>query len=68
MLQRLWQTSPELIVTAALMVPVLAGALVGLALDPRRHYRRAGVAEAGQVRSVDCHLYGHAGLDFHVAP
>ena len=35
MLQRLWQTSPELIVTAALMPIVLAGAIVGLALDPR---------------------------------
>jgi hypothetical protein len=34
-LQRLWRTSPELIVTAALMVPVLAGALVGLMIDPR---------------------------------
>src|SRR5688572_27647922 len=33
--QRLWRTSPELIVTAALMVPVLAGAIVGLAVDPR---------------------------------
>ena len=35
MLQRLWRTSPELIVTAALMVPVLVGALVGLTIDPR---------------------------------
>jgi hypothetical protein len=35
MVQRLWRTSPELIVTAALMVPVLAGAIVGLAIDPR---------------------------------
>jgi hypothetical protein len=34
-LKRLWQTSPELIVTAALMTPVLAGAIVGLAIDPR---------------------------------
>jgi hypothetical protein len=34
-LRRLWRTSPELIVTAALMVPVLAGALVGLLVDPR---------------------------------
>jgi hypothetical protein len=33
--KRLWRTSPELIVTAALMVPVLAGAMVGLAMDPR---------------------------------
>jgi hypothetical protein len=33
--QRLWRTSPELIVTAALMVPVLAGAIVGLGVDPR---------------------------------
>ena len=33
--QRLWRTSPELVVTAALMVPVLAGAMVGLAADPR---------------------------------
>jgi hypothetical protein len=33
-LQRLWQTSPELVVTAALMPIVLAGAIVGLALDP----------------------------------
>ena len=34
MLRRLWQTSPELISTAALMVVVLAGALVGLLVDP----------------------------------
>jgi hypothetical protein len=34
MLRRLWQTSPELIATAALMLLVLAGALVGLAVDP----------------------------------
>ena len=34
-LQRLWETSPELIVTAALMLIVLAGAIIGLAVDPR---------------------------------
>jgi hypothetical protein len=34
MVKRLWQTSPELIATAALMLLVLAGAIVGLALDP----------------------------------
>ena len=34
MLRRLWQTSPELISTAALMVVVLTGALVGLLIDP----------------------------------
>jgi hypothetical protein len=34
MLRRLWQTSPELIATAALMLVVLAGAMVGLAVDP----------------------------------
>jgi hypothetical protein len=34
MLRRLWQTSPELISTAALMLVVLAGALVGLVVDP----------------------------------
>jgi hypothetical protein len=34
MLRRLWQTSPELISTAALMVVVLARALVGLLVDP----------------------------------
>jgi hypothetical protein len=33
-LHRLWRTSPELIATAALMLVVLAGALVGLAVDP----------------------------------
>ncbi len=33
-LRRLWQTSPELIATAALMQVVLAGAIVGLVLDP----------------------------------
>jgi hypothetical protein len=33
-LHRLWQASPELIATAALMLIVLAGALVGLAVDP----------------------------------
>lgn len=32
--KRLWQTSPELIATAALMLLVLAGAIVGLAVDP----------------------------------
>jgi hypothetical protein len=31
--RRLWHTSPELIVTAALMVVVLTGALIGLAVD-----------------------------------
>jgi hypothetical protein len=35
MLQRLWQTSPELIAPAALMLIALAGAVVGLAIDPR---------------------------------
>lgn len=35
MLKRLWQTSPELIVIAALMPLVLAGAIVGLVADPR---------------------------------
>jgi hypothetical protein len=34
-LKRLWQTSPELIATAAIMQVVLVGALVGLAVDPR---------------------------------
>jgi hypothetical protein len=34
-LKRMWQTSPELIATAALMQIVLAVALVGLAVDPR---------------------------------
>ena len=34
MLRRLWQTSPELITTAALMLVVLAGAVVGLVVDP----------------------------------
>jgi len=34
-MQRLWRTSPELIGTAGLMAAVLAGALVGLAIDPR---------------------------------
>jgi hypothetical protein len=33
--QTLWQTSPELIATAALMLLVLPAALVGLAVDPR---------------------------------
>src|SRR5262245_48578489 len=35
MWQRLWRTSPELIAVAALMLVVLAGAIVGLAIDPR---------------------------------
>jgi hypothetical protein len=35
MWQRLWRTSPELSTTAALMAVVLAGAVVGLAVDPR---------------------------------
>src|SRR5688572_29960561 len=35
MLQRLWQSSPELIASAGLMLIVLAVALVGLAIDPR---------------------------------
>ena len=35
MFKRLWQTSPELIATALLMLVVLAGATAGLALDPR---------------------------------
>lgn len=35
MLRRLWKTSPELMATASLMLIVLAGAIVGLAVDPR---------------------------------
>ena len=35
MLTRLWRTSPELIATAALMLIVLAGAIVGLVVDTR---------------------------------
>src|SRR5690242_20727607 len=35
MWQRLWRTSPELMVTAGLMLAVLAGAAAGLAVDPR---------------------------------
>ena len=35
MWQRMWRTSPELIATAALMAVVLAGAVVGLAIDSR---------------------------------
>jgi hypothetical protein len=34
-LRRMWQITPELIVTAALMPIVLAGAIVGLIVDPR---------------------------------
>lgn len=34
-LQRLWRTSPALVATAGLMLPVLGGAIVGLAVDPR---------------------------------
>jgi hypothetical protein len=34
MVQRLWQTSPELIATAALMLIVLGGSIVALAVDP----------------------------------
>lgn len=34
MVQRLWQTSPELIATAGLMLLVLGGSIVGLAVDP----------------------------------
>src|ERR1041385_8982679 len=34
-LKTLWQTSPELMATAVLMLIVLAGTLVGLAVDPR---------------------------------
>lgn len=34
MWKRLWHTSPELMSTAALMLVVLAGAIVGLAVDP----------------------------------
>jgi hypothetical protein len=34
MIRRLWQTSPELMGTAAIMLVVLAFALVGLAVDP----------------------------------
>lgn len=33
MWQRLWRTSPELMATAVLMLVVLAGALIGLAID-----------------------------------
>jgi energy-converting hydrogenase Eha subunit F len=33
-LQRLWRISPELMATAALMLVVLAGAIVGLVVDP----------------------------------
>lgn len=34
MVRRLWQSSPELVATAGLMLVVLAGAVVGLAVDP----------------------------------
>jgi hypothetical protein len=34
-MKRLWQTSPELTATGALMIGVLAGTLVGLVVDPR---------------------------------
>jgi hypothetical protein len=33
MIRRLWQTSPELVGTAALMAPVLAASVIGLAVD-----------------------------------
>ncbi len=33
--KRLWESSPELMVTAVVMLVVLAGAMVGLAIDPR---------------------------------
>ena len=35
MFKRLWQTSPELVATTVLMLVVLAGAIVGLLIDPR---------------------------------
>jgi hypothetical protein len=35
MVKRLWQTSPELMATSGLMLIVLAGTMVGLAVDPR---------------------------------
>jgi hypothetical protein len=35
MVKRLWQTAPELMATAVLMLIVLAGTLVGLMVDPR---------------------------------
>ena len=35
MFKRLWQASPELITTAVIMLVVLAGAIVGLLVDPR---------------------------------
>ena len=35
MFKRLWQTSPELVATTVLMLVVLAGAIVGLQIDPR---------------------------------
>ena len=35
MWQRVWRTSPELTATAGLMLVVLAGAVAGLAVDPR---------------------------------
>jgi hypothetical protein len=34
MIRRVWQTSPELVATAALMAVVLAGSIAGLAVDP----------------------------------
>ena len=34
MIRRLWQSSPELVATSGLMLVGLAGALVGLAVDP----------------------------------
>jgi hypothetical protein len=35
MFKRLWQASPELVATAVLMLVVLAGAIIGLLIDPR---------------------------------
>ena len=65
MFKRLWQTSPELIATAALMLIVLAGAMVGLAVDPTVITGAPAWLKPAKFAVVHHHLHGHAGVDLH---
>ena len=51
-----------------LMVAALDPGPGGPLARPSRHHRRAGVAQAGEVRGVDCDLHADPGVDVHVSP
>ena len=68
MLKRLWKTDAPLTVTGLMMLPVLAILAVGLIVDPRLITGAPALAQAREVRPVDCRLRVHARLDIHLHP